>query len=344
MGVDYREQYKPEHLEPFFPNEIVKMLIVVLCTLAVLMFLVILPTLFDAAGLEGFFHSDQPADPSVTPPHIRPEWYFLAVYQYLKLMPSELFGIDGKALGILSQSVVIGMVIFLPFWFPLKAAGLDVGCRGRGLRCFGLFLGMFFVPTMGLVWVRSTLPEGYRDFLHPMFLWPVFAIGAYIAAGVIGRQCGFTDAFKWLKVYMVGLLLIGLQYLAFIVVFGQGLSWALPPKLAYLIGAIPFLVTSGYIIRFIRLRIRGNDDVSRVKLLYAFVTEGILLFMGLTIWAMWPHGGLYTTEHGWHHEARSFLFSIAVISAASIILIAFLSTERRTVRRTLSPEERDQIL
>ena len=20
MGVDYREQYKPEHLEPFFPN------------------------------------------------------------------------------------------------------------------------------------------------------------------------------------------------------------------------------------------------------------------------------------------------------------------------------------
>ena len=33
MGVDYREQYKPEHLEPFFPNEIVKMIIVVLCTL-----------------------------------------------------------------------------------------------------------------------------------------------------------------------------------------------------------------------------------------------------------------------------------------------------------------------
>jgi len=26
MGVDYREQYKAEHLEPFFPNEIVKMI------------------------------------------------------------------------------------------------------------------------------------------------------------------------------------------------------------------------------------------------------------------------------------------------------------------------------
>ena len=39
MGVDYREQYKPEHLEPFFPHEIVKMIIVVLCTLALLMFL-----------------------------------------------------------------------------------------------------------------------------------------------------------------------------------------------------------------------------------------------------------------------------------------------------------------
>ena len=58
MGVDYREQYKPQHLEPFFPHEIVKMVIVVLCTLAVLMFLVILPTVFDTAGLEGVFHEE----------------------------------------------------------------------------------------------------------------------------------------------------------------------------------------------------------------------------------------------------------------------------------------------
>ena len=70
MGVDYRRQYKPEHLEPFFPHEIVKMIIVVLSTLAVLMFLVVLPTIFSFLGLEGYYHKAEPADPAVTPPHM----------------------------------------------------------------------------------------------------------------------------------------------------------------------------------------------------------------------------------------------------------------------------------
>ena len=67
MGVDYRQQYKPEQLEPFFPHEIVKMCIVVLCTLAVLMLLVVLPTLLETIGVLGVFHEEQPADPKTTP-------------------------------------------------------------------------------------------------------------------------------------------------------------------------------------------------------------------------------------------------------------------------------------
>ncbi len=43
MAVDYREQYSPEQLEPFWPNEILRMLVVVLCTLALIMALVVLP-------------------------------------------------------------------------------------------------------------------------------------------------------------------------------------------------------------------------------------------------------------------------------------------------------------
>ena len=343
MGVDYREQYKPEHLEPFFPHEIVKMVITVLCTLAILMFLVILPTLFDATGIEGVFHEEQPADPSVTPPHIRPEWYFLAVYQYLKLMPQEIFGIDGKALGIFTQGIAMAMIILLPFWFPFRPVQLDSRFWARGLRSFCLLLGMFCVPVLVLVWIRSSLQEQYRDFLHPMFLWPTLAIAAYIAAGILDRQAGFADAFKWLKLYTVGLLLIGFQYLAFIAILGQGLSWTMPSALAYTIGMVPFLAASGFIVRFIVLRIQGKDENLRVKLLTAFVTEGILLFISLTIWAMWPAGGLYT-EHGWHHEVRGFAFSLLIIIAAAITLYAFLCTERRTVRRTLTTEERDQII
>lgn len=52
-----------------------------------------------------------PADPFNTPEHIKPEWYFLASYQFLKLIPSE-FG----ALAI--QSILLLAFIFLPFLDP----------------------------------------------------------------------------------------------------------------------------------------------------------------------------------------------------------------------------------
>ena len=34
-----------------------------------------------------------PADPLNTPAHIRPEWYFLAPYEMLKLIPNRFLGI-----------------------------------------------------------------------------------------------------------------------------------------------------------------------------------------------------------------------------------------------------------
>lgn len=123
MGVKYSEQYRPDQLEPFWPNEIAKMVVVVLCTLALLVFLGILPGLLDAAGLHGWMHHEEPANPrGATPTGIKPEWYFLAVYQYLRLMPTQFLGISGKTLGVLSQGVVVGVVALLPFWYRKRAA------------------------------------------------------------------------------------------------------------------------------------------------------------------------------------------------------------------------------
>ncbi len=116
MAVDYREQYSPEQLEPFWPNEILRMLVVVLCTLALIMALVVLPVVLEYFGLGGLIHEEEPADPRATPPHIRPEWYFLAVYQYLKLPPQEFLGISGKVLGVLSQGPFVLALVLLPFW------------------------------------------------------------------------------------------------------------------------------------------------------------------------------------------------------------------------------------
>lgn len=344
MGVDYRKQYSSEQLEPFFPHEIIRMLVVVLCTLGILMFMVVLPMLLQSIGVEGISHEEQPADPSVTPVHIRPEWYFLSVYQYLKLMPAEILGMDGKSLGLFTQGIVMAMVLFLPFWFPLRPAQLKTDDWGRGLRCFGVLVVLFLVTAWGLAWLRGFLPEAFRDLLHPMYTWPVLAVAFYVFVGQFARLRGFDASFKWLKLTSIGLWLIGLQFLVFIVVLGQGLSWSMPAVPAYLIGGILFLMTSIKIIQFVVQRILGTDEESRVRLLTGFVTEGILAFFGLMIWAMWPAGGLYTSEHGWHHETGGLIFTLIIMAIAVVSLYAFLFTERWVVQKVLKPEDRDKIL
>ena len=48
-----------------------------------------------------------PANPSQTPAHITPEWYFLPFYGIVKAIPSKVFGILGMVITIL-----------LPFFVP----------------------------------------------------------------------------------------------------------------------------------------------------------------------------------------------------------------------------------
>jgi ubiquinol-cytochrome c reductase cytochrome b subunit len=118
MSVDYRKQYRPEQLEPFWPNEIMKMLTAVLCTLAVIMAFAVLPVALDAVGLRDIVHAEEPADPhGTTPIGIKPEWYFLASYQYLKLMPTSLFGVGGKTLGVVTQGVLLLALLAVPFCY-----------------------------------------------------------------------------------------------------------------------------------------------------------------------------------------------------------------------------------
>jgi quinol-cytochrome oxidoreductase complex cytochrome b subunit len=77
-------------LLPFFPNYILDEVIAWYIMLAIL---IILASLFPA-GLE------EPADPLRTPPHSKPEWYFLFLYQGLKLVP-RLVGVIVPIVGSL---------------------------------------------------------------------------------------------------------------------------------------------------------------------------------------------------------------------------------------------------
>lgn len=83
-------------LLPFFPNYMLDEFIAWYVMLAVL---VILASLFPA-GLE------EPANPLRTPEHAKPEWYFLFLYQGLKLVP--------RLIGVIIPLIGIVVLLFLP--------------------------------------------------------------------------------------------------------------------------------------------------------------------------------------------------------------------------------------
>ncbi len=106
------EQEKKPHQneeegEPFFPNHVLHQTMMIFIVLAILVILV----MFFPAPME------PPADPFVTPEHIKPEWYFLSAYQTLKLAEylSFLGAWAPKLLGILLQLAGILLLILLPF-------------------------------------------------------------------------------------------------------------------------------------------------------------------------------------------------------------------------------------
>ncbi len=88
---------------PFYPDFVAKEVLMTVVYLAV-MFAIIsfAPALFIPAD------ANTPADPFNTPEHIRPEWYFLAPYEMLKLIPNRF-------LGIALQLILVLVFIFWPF-------------------------------------------------------------------------------------------------------------------------------------------------------------------------------------------------------------------------------------
>jgi cytochrome b6 len=56
------------------------------------------------------------ADPfSPAPAGIKPEWYFLFMFQTLKYLPAKILGMDGEVLGIMAFNVVALLLFFVPF-------------------------------------------------------------------------------------------------------------------------------------------------------------------------------------------------------------------------------------
>jgi cytochrome b6 len=107
IGVE--RKLKPgEHLPqmPFFPNYILRDVLAWYVVIAVL------------AALAAFYPWElgTKADPfAPVPAGIRPEWYFLAMFHTLKLVPSHVLGIEGEHLGVVAFGLVALFLVLVPF-------------------------------------------------------------------------------------------------------------------------------------------------------------------------------------------------------------------------------------
>jgi cytochrome b6 len=91
---------------PFFPNYILRDVLAWYVVLAVV------------AALAAFYPWElgTKADAfAVVPPGIRPEWYFLAMFHTLKLVPSHVLGFEGEHLGVVGFGLVAVFLVLVPF-------------------------------------------------------------------------------------------------------------------------------------------------------------------------------------------------------------------------------------
>lgn len=102
----FSKKASKENYEPFFPNFVLKDLMV---WLLVLNLIATIAVLFPW-GLGP--HADAFA---AAPAGIKPEWYFLGMFQFLKILPAHIGFIEGEVFGLL-VFLVIGLIFtFAPF-------------------------------------------------------------------------------------------------------------------------------------------------------------------------------------------------------------------------------------
>jgi cytochrome b6 len=127
---------------PFFPNFFLRDLVGWLCALAVL------------AALAAYYPAElgKKADPfQPAPIGIKPEWYFMPMFQTLKLLPGHILGIEGELVGVVGFGVVGLLLILLPFLDRRTA----VGQPSRFAAAFGVTLIVYMIVLTYLGYTMS---------------------------------------------------------------------------------------------------------------------------------------------------------------------------------------------
>jgi len=123
-----------EHLEneetiPFFPDQFMREFRVVIG-------IVVIAGIIGVLGMINPVGLEDPADPFNTPAHVKPEWYFLGLYQLLKFVP--------KTTGVLIP--IVGVVI-LALW-PFLDRKKETSRKPMKVRALVVAIGMIILIAL----------------------------------------------------------------------------------------------------------------------------------------------------------------------------------------------------
>lgn len=139
LGLEHSEGVARKTM-PFFPNFLLRDL---LFWLIVLNLLAILAVFFP-------WELGKKADPFASAPAgIQPEWYFMFMFQTLKLIPSKVLMIDGEILGIMLFGLAGVFWTLVPFWDTKSSRGE----RNRAINYIGIFVVGYIILLTILGWL-----------------------------------------------------------------------------------------------------------------------------------------------------------------------------------------------
>ena len=176
---------------PFFPNFALRdLLLWVLCLNLLAILAVLLPFGPGIPGMEwALGEKANPLKPAY--PGIKPEWYFLWVYQMLKEFPAHLFGMEGPQACLLLSTVLMGIAFFVPLLDRNAARGkpspyfTDLGVGGL------LFIGLLTLKAWD---VGVTVPKGQDPAADPAL---AAVIARTAAIGILALGLAITAFRRW---------------------------------------------------------------------------------------------------------------------------------------------------
>ncbi len=143
--VQRQGMHEPDHFKkalkkkviPFFPNFILRDALLWLIVINILLYLAVFFPWELGLKADAF---------APAPDGIKPEWYFMFMFQTLKYIPAHVWFIEGEVLGVLGFGLIALIWVLVPFW-EIK---IKPGTKFRPMNVIGA-IGVIYIIVLTVV-------------------------------------------------------------------------------------------------------------------------------------------------------------------------------------------------